>query len=89
MAGFAVFLFFTSRSNDVYEEEIQEDGEYEDNVLAESLLSFSPNVFFMAMLPPIMFNSGYQLRRELFYRHIKPIVLFACLRTTISAHVPA
>jgi sodium/hydrogen exchanger 8 len=53
--------------------------------VATSLLSFSPNVFFMALLPPILFNSGYQLRRELFYRHIKPIVMFACLGTLLSA----
>jgi sodium/hydrogen exchanger 8 len=53
--------------------------------LARSLLSFRSNVFFMALLPPIMFNSGYQLRRELFYRHITPILLFAGLGTTVSA----
>jgi sodium/hydrogen exchanger 3 len=63
--------------------------EEDNNVLAHSLLSFSPRVFFMALLPPIIFNSGYQLRRELFYRHIKPIVLFACLGTTICALVTA
>lgn len=62
------------------------DGEtYEQNVLAHSLLSFSPNIFFMALLPPILFNSGYQLRRELFCRHIKPILMFACLGTTLCA----
>lgn len=57
----------------------------EENVLAHSLLSFSPNIFFMALLPPILFNSGYQIRRELFYRHIKPILMFACWGTTICA----
>jgi hypothetical protein len=61
------------------------DNNYEMNVLAHSLLSFSPNIFFMALLPPILFNSGYQIRRELFYRHIKPIVMFACLGTTLCA----
>lgn len=62
-------------------------GEYVEDRLAHSLLSFSPNVFFMALLPPIIFCSGYQLRRELFYRHIRPIVMFACLGTTICAFV--
>lgn len=57
--------------------------------VAQKLLSFSPNVFFMALLPPIIFNSGYQLRRELFYRHISPITLFAALGTTASALVCA
>ena len=37
----------------------------------------------------IIFNSGYQLRRELFYRHITPITLFAAAGTTCSALVCA
>lgn len=57
--------------------------------VAQQLLSFSPKVFFMALLPPIIFNSGYQLRRELFYRHISPITLFAAVGTTLSALVCA
>lgn len=58
-----------------------------ESVLANSILSFSPNVFFMALLPPILFHSGYGLRRELFYRHIKPIALFAAVGTLLSALV--
>jgi len=61
------------------------DQQQQQHVLAHSLLSFSPNVFFMALLPPIIFNSGYELRRELFYRHIGPILGFACIGTTVSA----
>ena len=53
--------------------------------LADRMLSFSPDLFFMALLPPILFNSGYQLRRELFYRHIKPIILLATVGTIFSA----
>ena len=71
-----------SQSNEADEASTWENEPY---VLAHSLLSFSPNVFFMALLPPIIFNSGYHLRRELFYRHIGPILRFACLGTTISA----
>ena len=41
------------------------------------VLSFPNKVFFMALLPPILFYSGYELQRELFYRHFKPIVLFS------------
>ena len=56
-----------------------------DEEVAESLLSFSDEVFFLFLLPPIIFNSGYHLRKELFFRHITPIILFAVVGTTISA----
>jgi sodium/hydrogen exchanger 8 len=45
-----------------------ESDEDEEDVI-KSLLAFSPNVFFIALLPPIIFNSGYHIRRELFFRH--------------------
>ena len=69
-------------STETHENDDEVSGE---SVLAQSLLSFSRNAFFMALLPPILFNSGYQLRRELFYRHIKPIVLFAAIGTVMSS----
>jgi NhaP-type Na+/H+ or K+/H+ antiporter len=56
-----------------------------DATFASSLLSFSPRVFFVALLPPIIYNSGYHLRRELFFRHLLPIALFAVAGTLISA----
>eukprot|EP00934_Nitzschia_sp_Nitz4_P009248 Nitzschia sp. Nitz4//scaffold22_size323478//285509//289544//NITZ4_000585-RA/size323478-processed-gene-0.425-mRNA-1//1//CDS//3329543171//9238//frame0 len=49
-----------------------------------ALLSFSPSIFFVALLPPILFNSGLRVG-ALFFRHIIPISLFAVLGTTISA----
>jgi NhaP-type Na+/H+ or K+/H+ antiporter len=100
VVGFIVQIFLPSNNNNVnmnttsssnydalYDDDASTDatGSYAPNVLAHSLFSFSPNVFFMALLPPILFNSGYQLRRELFYRHINPILLFACVGTTICA----
>lgn len=85
--GFGIWVFLPN----VEPHSSSAEDEYNNNhnVLAHSLLSFSPNIFFMALLPPIIFNSGYQLRRELFYRHIQPILLFACLGTTICALVTA
>ena len=65
-------------SNDAVEDDMEQQ-------LANSLLSFRSKILFMALLPPIIFNSGYQLRRELFYRHIAPILLFAGLGTIVSA----
>ena len=70
-----------------FAEEPVDEGDEEDVI--KSLLSFSPNVFFIALLPPIIFNSGYHLRRELFFRHFTPICLFACIGTLVSAVVIA
>jgi NhaP-type Na+/H+ or K+/H+ antiporter len=35
-------------------------------------------------LPPILFNSGYELQRELFFRHFRAIVSFAVVGTIVS-----
>jgi Sodium/hydrogen exchanger family/Adenylate and Guanylate cyclase catalytic domain len=56
-----------------------------DDTVAVSLLSSLPQVFFLALLPPIIFNSGYHLRRELLFRHLVPIMLLAVVGTTVSA----
>eukprot|EP00529_Nitzschia_sp_RCC80_P003071 CAMPEP_0113474132 /NCGR_PEP_ID=MMETSP0014_2-20120614/18418_1 /TAXON_ID=2857 /ORGANISM="Nitzschia sp." /LENGTH=1116 /DNA_ID=CAMNT_0000366953 /DNA_START=449 /DNA_END=3799 /DNA_ORIENTATION=- /assembly_acc=CAM_ASM_000159 len=53
--------------------------------LPSFFLYFPSKVFFLALLPPILFNSGYQLQRELFYRHFLPIALFAIVGTFLSA----
>jgi NhaP-type Na+/H+ or K+/H+ antiporter len=66
--------------------DVNDDRDDQDNdSVAQGLLSFSPDVFFVFLLPPIIFNSGYHLRRELFFRHITPILLLAVVGTTISA----
>lgn len=57
--------------------------------LAQSLLSFSPTTFFVVLLPPIIFNSGYHVRRDLFFRYMTPICLYACLGTAICTMVVA
>ena len=56
-----------------------------DSELPSFFLYFPSKVFFLALLPPILFNSGYQLQRELFYRHFLPIALFALVGTLLSA----
>ena len=58
--------------------------EVDQDLLSEFLLTFSESFFFMVFLPPIMFHSGYELKRELFFRHIKPIVSFAVIGTATA-----
>ena len=74
-AGFIIHLAAGNDDN---------DASAADDV-ARSLLSFSPTAFFVLLLPPIIFNSGYHLRRDLFFRHIGPICLYACVGTVICA----
>ncbi|KAL7581310.1 hypothetical protein ACA910_006074 [Epithemia clementina (nom. ined.)] len=64
-------------------------GEEEEEMVVHSLLNFSPAVFFLVLLPPIIFNSGYHLRKELFFRHLTPICLLAVVGTIVSNLVTA
>lgn len=52
--------------------------------VAESILSFDSSIFFIILLPPIIFNSGYHLHRQLLFRYFTPICLFAFAGTMIS-----
>ena len=72
---------YQEEDNSMYHVEIDE------NQLQTFLLTFSEEVFFMVFLPPILFNSGYQLKRELFFRHLKPIVSYAVFGTAFSGIV--
>ena len=82
--------FYTRNRDDKYynaEEEFDES-EYASKylrALPNFFLLFPSKVFFLALLPPILFNSGYQLQRELFYRHFSAIALFSIGGTALSA----
>ncbi|OQS06836.1 Monovalent Cation:Proton Antiporter-1 (CPA1) Family [Thraustotheca clavata] len=56
-----------------------------NNSITHSLMIFDPNTFFIALLPPIIFNSGYIMKRRYFFDSIVPIVAYAVAGTTISS----
>ena len=51
--------------------------------------TFDPNVFFTLLLPPIIFEAGYSLKRRLFVANFGPILTFAVVGTLISTVVVA
>jgi len=50
-------------------------------------LSFDPEMFFFMLLPPIIFEAGYTLRRKNFFRNLGTICLFAVIGTLVSTFV--
>ncbi|KLO18674.1 sodium/hydrogen exchanger [Schizopora paradoxa] len=53
--------------------------------LIREMLTFRHTLFFNLILPPIILNSGYELKQETFFRNFGSILIFAFLGTFISA----
>ncbi|CAK8564144.1 unnamed protein product [Lathyrus sativus] len=48
------------------------------------ILMFSEDLFFLYLLPPIIFNAGFQVKKKRFFRNFNYILLFGVLGTVIS-----
>ncbi|XP_019172833.1 PREDICTED: sodium/hydrogen exchanger 3-like [Ipomoea nil] len=48
------------------------------------ILVFSEDLFFIYLLPPIIFNAGFKVKKKQFFRNFTTIMLFGALGTLIS-----
>eukprot|EP00249_Psilotum_nudum_P011860 c23429_g1_i1 orf=170-1846(+) len=48
------------------------------------ILEFNENLFFIYLLPPIIFNAGFQVKKKEFFRNFVAIVLFGVIGVFIS-----
>jgi len=80
-AGMAIIVGVVSGLIFYFLSDSPEQGSGED----EGVLSFNATIFFIFILPPIIFNSGYQMKKEYLLRFFKPIALFSCIGTIVSA----
>ncbi|KAJ6434379.1 hypothetical protein OIU84_017979 [Salix udensis] len=48
------------------------------------LMKFSEDLFFLYLLPPIIFNAGFQVKKKRFFKNFTTILLFGIFGTVIS-----
>ena len=56
-----------------------------NGAVGSSLVNFDPTIFFVGLLPPIIFQSGYTVHKRHFFSNIRGIAAFALVGTFFSA----
>ncbi|KAK4282849.1 hypothetical protein QN277_014176 [Acacia crassicarpa] len=51
------------------------------------LLVFSEDIFFIYLLPPIIFNAGFQVKKKQFFKNFITITLFGAVGTLVSCTI--
>ncbi|KOM55032.1 hypothetical protein LR48_Vigan10g092400 [Vigna angularis] len=54
------------------------------NFKSAKILIFSEDLFFLYLLPPIIFNAGFQVKKKQFFKNFTIILLFGVIGTVIS-----
>jgi len=52
-----------------------------------TFVHFNPEIFFYILLPPIIFEAGFSLKRKQFFQNMSTILLFAVMGTIVSTLV--
>lgn len=77
----STLVSMSSKYNDDTLDTQSQTGSSQFNV---NYLGFSSNVFYFVFLPIIIFNSGYHLKRQLFYQNFDAILSLSVIGTSIS-----
>ena len=83
-----MWAYFANGANYSYERVgMLHPRQYKGKGLLETKAVFDPEIFFYALLPPIIFFAGYDMKKRFFFRNLGAILAFAFLGTAVSCVV--